>query len=155
MAEVIIDRFPRVDVQVGDIQNPTEYPDEYFDRILAIHVLEHLPDLPNALKEIYRILKKGGTLSVVIPCEGGLAYLFARQISTARIFKKQFGDRGISYQWLMRKTEHINMPSEILEELRKLFLIKKKRFFPFSVPLVFCNLCIGLHLKKKQEIEKC
>jgi ubiquinone/menaquinone biosynthesis C-methylase UbiE len=149
MVKVIIDRFPQVDVHIGDIQKKTEYPDEYFDRILAIHVLEHLPDLPNALNEVFRILKKRGIFSVVIPCEGGLAYTFARQISTVRIFNKKFGDRGINYHWLMRKTEHINQPKEIMEELKMVFLIEKDDYFPLKVPLVFCNLCIGLHLRKK------
>jgi ubiquinone/menaquinone biosynthesis C-methylase UbiE len=34
------------------------FEDGYFDRVIAIHVLEHLPDLPRALREISRLMKK-------------------------------------------------------------------------------------------------
>jgi ubiquinone/menaquinone biosynthesis C-methylase UbiE len=149
MAEVIVRRFPHVAVKIGDIQSKTGYPDDEFDRILAIHVLEHLPDLPSALSEICRILKPEGFLTAVIPCEGGLAYALAREISTVRLFDKQFSDRGVSYRWLVRKTEHINTPNEILEELKERFTIVQRSYFPLKIPFVFCNLCIGLHMKKK------
>ena len=32
--------------------------DGYFDRILAVHVLEHLPNLPAAIRECYRLCNK-------------------------------------------------------------------------------------------------
>lgn len=82
--------FPGARVQAGDCQERLPYDDEYFDRVLAIHVLEHLPNLPAALKEIKRILKPGGVLSVVIPCEGGLAYTLARNISARPHFEKKY-----------------------------------------------------------------
>lgn len=44
-----------------------------FDRALAIHVLEHLPDLPSAVAELRRVLGPSGRLVPVIPYEGGLA----------------------------------------------------------------------------------
>jgi ubiquinone/menaquinone biosynthesis C-methylase UbiE len=114
------------------------------------NALEHLPDLPSALSEAFRIIKKQGVFSVVIPCEGGLAYSFARQISTVRIFNRKFGDRGVNYHWLMRKTEHINQPWEILKEIERKFFIDKVSYFPLKIPFVFCNLCIGLNLQKKE-----
>ena len=138
-------KFPSITPHLGDIQKKTEFHDEQFDRILAIHVLEHLPDLPSALMEVYRILKYDGKFTVVLPCEGGLAYRFARYVSSSRIFQKKF---EMKYDWLMR-SEHLNQPYEIIEELKKEFTIIKKTFFPFVLPLVFCNLCIGLDLKKR------
>ena len=39
------------------------------DRVLAIHVLEHLPDLPRAVAEMHRLCNKAtGKLYVVLPC---------------------------------------------------------------------------------------
>jgi len=46
------------------------YKDETFDMIIIIDVLEHILDIKSALKEIYRVLKKGGELYCNIPCEG-------------------------------------------------------------------------------------
>jgi len=146
MANVLRERFPVVNVSVGDIQKKTPYNDMQFDRIIAIHVLEHLPDLPNALDEIHRLLKADGNFTVVIPCEGGLAYSIARKISGERAFKKKF---NMEYDWLI-KTEHLNQPNEVLYEIKKKFSIIKKSYFPLVIPLSFCNLCIGLNMVKNE-----
>jgi SAM-dependent methyltransferase len=76
--KTIAQRFPQVKTICGDIEKRLPLEDESFDRIVAIHVLEHLRNLPQALVEIYRLIKPTGYFSVVIPCEGGLAYSFAR-----------------------------------------------------------------------------
>ena len=63
MAAILRERHPAVEVVVADCQRPIPFPDASFDRVLAIHVLEHLPDLPAALAEIRRVLKPDGRLS--------------------------------------------------------------------------------------------
>ncbi len=143
MAEAIRSRFPKVRTFVGDIESGLNVSDGYYDRIVAIHVLEHLPDLPRALSEIHRLLeKKKGVFSVVIPCEGGLGYTLARMVSSARIFKKRYGQ---SYSWFIRR-EHINSAREIVAELRARFVVQHSHFFPLHLPLVDSNLCLGLTL---------
>ena len=79
----------RKDIHViqGDCQQELGFPDEFFERILAIHVLEHLPNLPATIAEAYRVCAKDGVFSVVIPCEGGLAYGLARRLSAPAHFK--------------------------------------------------------------------
>jgi ubiquinone/menaquinone biosynthesis C-methylase UbiE len=134
-----------VQVVIGDIQQKTSFESEQFDRILASHVLEHLPNLPEALKEIHRLLKPDGIFSAVIPCEGGLANSCVRFVTSRRAFTKKFKMR---YGWLIR-SEHVNQCDEILEEINRFFHFQKRSFFPLKVPFVFCNLCIGLILKKK------
>ena len=90
MAAEIRRRFPRVQARVGDCQERLDFADGSFDRILAIHVLEHLPNLPATVREMHRLCRPGtGILSVVIPCEGSLAYSLARKISAQRIFEKR------------------------------------------------------------------
>ena len=44
------------------------------------------------------------------------------------------------------KREHINLPDEIQAELAPYFEVRERSFFPLGVPLMFCNLCIGLAL---------
>ncbi len=46
MAAEIRKNFPRVQAIVGDCQARLDFPDGFFDRVLAVHVLEHLPNLP-------------------------------------------------------------------------------------------------------------
>jgi len=141
MADRIKERFPVVQICVGDCQGQLDFREGYFDRILAVHVLEHLPNLPAALDEIYRLSnKKTGTLSVVIPCEGGLAYAVARRISAQRIFERRY---KMSYDWFYKR-EHINFPAEIQEEISRKFEISSSTFFPLRIPSVSMNLCIGI-----------
>jgi ubiquinone/menaquinone biosynthesis C-methylase UbiE len=147
MSAAIRERFPRIQTITGDCQAQLPNPDGYFDRILAIHVLEHLPNLPAAVREMYRVCNKtSGVFSIVIPCEGGLAYSLARRVSAQRIFEKRYKQ---SYKWFIER-EHVNRPHEILEELNPYFTISHRQFFPFRfIPAVWCNLVIGLTLKPR------
>jgi len=140
MVDVFVKQFPEVKIIVADCQKKMDFEDNFFDRILAIHILEHLPNLPNAIKELHRLCdKKRGVLQIVIPCEGSFAYSLARKISAQRIFESRYKQR---YQWLIER-EHINQPWEILEELNKYFILNSSQYFPLRVKLEFCNLCIG------------
>lgn len=142
MAAEIRRRYPGISVVNGDCQRSLPFDDEFFDRVVAIHVLEHLPDLPAALREIRRTLKPDGELCAVIPCEGGLAYGLARFISSRRLFEKRY---RMSYDFCIR-SEHVNQAMEILEELALLFEIRDRSFFPLKIPSVTMNLVIGLSL---------
>jgi ubiquinone/menaquinone biosynthesis C-methylase UbiE len=147
MAIEIRRRFPRVKAIVGDCQSRLAFPDGYFDRYIAVHVLEHLPNLPACLKEAYRLLnKERGQMLVVIPCEGSPAYSFARKISAERVYNRHF--KG-GYTWLISR-EHINRPHEIFAELDPYFTVEKKVLFPLPfLPFVFNNLCIGISLRPR------
>lgn len=146
LAEPIKEKYPSVKILIGDIQERLEVPDGYFDRVLAIHVLEHLPKLPNALDEIHRILSPDGWFSVLIPADPGFAYNLARNISARRIFEQRYKQ---SYDWFIA-CEHINAPDEILGELKKRFDIVQSSYFPLVVPVIPLNLVIGLTLRKRQ-----
>jgi phosphatidylethanolamine/phosphatidyl-N-methylethanolamine N-methyltransferase len=115
-----------------------------FDRIVVVHVLEHLPGLPAALDEVRRVLKPGGLLSVVLPCDPGLAYAFARKISAERIFRQRY---HLPYGWLIRR-EHINSPDEILSLLAERFAEIDRAYFPLRIPIAHLNLCIGVTLRR-------
>ncbi len=43
------------------------FKDSYFDKIILTEVLEHVEDDLKVLKEIYRVLKKGGLLIITVP----------------------------------------------------------------------------------------
>lgn len=49
-----------------DIIN-TKFPNNSFDFILCIHVLEHIEDDIRAMMEIHRILRKGGKAIIMVP----------------------------------------------------------------------------------------
>jgi SAM-dependent methyltransferase len=148
MADRIKERFPEVQTCVADCQKRLDFRAGFFDRILAVHVLEHLPNLPAAISEMYRLCnKESGVFSVVIPCEGSPAYTFARRISAQRLFEKRYQQ---PYRWLIER-EHLNKPHEILVELRRYFNIGHRSFFPIPIPVIACNLCIGLTLQPRKQ----
>jgi SAM-dependent methyltransferase len=145
-AVAIKKRRPLCHTVIGDCQNGIPFPDGYFDRILTIHVLEHLHNLPSALEEIKRVMKKDGQFCVVIPCEGEMFYSMCRAVSTKRMFEKKYKQ---DFDWLI-KSEHLNCVSELLEEIPKHFTVINSAYFPFFFPILQINLCIGLTLKKTE-----
>lgn len=141
--------YPNVHAFVGDCQKRQPFPDGYFDRIIAIHVLEHLPDLPAAIRELHRLCDpKNGILQVVIPCEGSLAYGIARRISAQRIFEKRYRQ---PYDWFISR-EHINLPGEIVEELAPFFSLSRRTYFPLPLPVLACNLCIAFTSRPRSTV---
>lgn len=145
LLKILKEEHPEAKTVHGDCEKDFIFENNFFDRIIAIHVLEHLPNLPHTLLEVSRVLKKDGLFQVVIPCEGSFAYTIARKISAERIFKKRY---KTDYSWFIN-SEHINKPYEIFNELRKNFIIINKFYFPIPIQFEFFNLCIGINLKIK------
>ncbi|MCX7838302.1 MAG: methyltransferase domain-containing protein [Anaerolineae bacterium] len=52
------------------------FPDAAFDAVIANHVLYHIPDIPRALGEIHRVLKRGGTLFAATNGTGNMRELY-------------------------------------------------------------------------------
>lgn len=132
----------RVRMVAADAEQGIPFQSRSFDRVLAIHVLEHLANLPAALDEIVRVMKPKATLTVVIPCEGGLGYTIGRNVSVRPIFERKFGK---NYDWMIAY-DHVNTARDVLGELRNRFKVTRRTYFPLKVPLVDANLCIGLDL---------
>ena len=148
MAQRLRQACPKIQVCLGDCQKRLDFPDGHFDRILAVHVLEHLPDLPAAIREMYRLCdKSSGLFSIVIPCEGSLAYSIAREISAKRLFQKRYHR---PYHLFISR-EHINLPWEVLGEIAPYFTLIHSTYFPIPNHLEFCNLFIGATFQPKAQ----
>lgn len=147
MAAAIRQRWPQVNTVVGDCQQPLDFPEGFFDRYIAVHVLEHLPNLPAAIREAHRLLnKETGRMLIVVPTEGSPAYSLARRISAERLWRRHY---DAPYAEFYRR-EHINRIPEILSELDAWFTIERRGCFPFPfLPFHFCNLCIGYVLRPR------
>jgi SAM-dependent methyltransferase len=61
---------PLADVKL-DIQH-VPFDKDTFDVVICNHVLEHVPDDRQAMREIYRILKPGGFAILQVPMDPGL-----------------------------------------------------------------------------------
>jgi predicted SAM-dependent methyltransferase len=61
------DLFPKDATIVKVDATAISYQDNTFDLVIANHILEHIPDYQKALREIYRVMKPGGTAILQTP----------------------------------------------------------------------------------------
>ena len=74
-----------------DIQN-IQYPNDYFDFIYCSHVLEHVPDDHKAVKELYRVLRPGGTALIMVPIKHSLKETYEdKSINTQELIINHYG----------------------------------------------------------------
>jgi SAM-dependent methyltransferase len=66
--EIPAERFVKVDF-VGDLDNDglRQFPDGAFDFVVINHVLEHVANPVKAVREVFRICRKGGIVIIAIP----------------------------------------------------------------------------------------
>ena len=146
MARMITRQFKGAKVKVADCQKRMPFAAQSFERIIAIHVLEHLPNLPAFLSEAHRLLQRpAGRLLVVIPCEGGWGYELARAVTSKAQYEKRY---KLPYAQHIKR-DHINSAAEVREELAKLFSVEQQEWWPLRLPSVHLNLCLGLTLKPR------
>lgn len=63
-----VDTYPLTpSVVKADVETGLPFPDEFFDTILASHILEHVIHFDKAWNEIHRVLKTNGTIEIVVP----------------------------------------------------------------------------------------
>lgn len=151
LLDVVAANYPNLDIINADCQEKLPFKSNHFKRIIAMHVLEHLPNLPAAIAEIHRVLSKDdGVFQVVLPCEGGLAYSIARKLSSERMFNKRYSTMRYSK---FIQSEHLSSIEEVVCELMKKFDIVSSRYYPFFIPIVNVNLQVGFCLKPKKNAD--
>jgi len=64
---VVEARIRGVKTFLGDLNRPFDFPDGFFDVVIANQVIEHIYDTDNFVREIYRVLKKGGYAVISTP----------------------------------------------------------------------------------------
>lgn len=61
---------PRAEAFVQSADDLSLFPDREFSAVVALHLLEHLPDPAHTLHEVHRILKDGGVFLFATPNPG-------------------------------------------------------------------------------------
>jgi ubiquinone/menaquinone biosynthesis C-methylase UbiE len=116
------------------------YEDASFDRLIAAHVLEHLPEPHRALKEWRRVVRPGGAISILIPTDPGFAWRMGRHFGPRR----QAMARGLPYDYIMAR-EHVNACVNLLALIRHYFPERSEHWWPFRLPSVDLNLLVAIH----------
>lgn len=118
------------------------YEDNYFDRVVAVHVLEHIYKPHLAIKEWMRVLKEGGTLSILIPTDPGLAWRLGRNLGP----RKNAIAKGMAYDYVMAR-EHVNPCNNLMAFLRHYFTEYTECWWPTPIPHYDFNLFYAFHAR--------
>lgn len=118
------------------------YSDNSFDRLIATHVLEHLPDPVQVLKEWNRVVRPGGVISIVLPCDPGMLWRLGRSLGPRRNAKRL----GIAYDYL-QAAEHINSIFNLVVFIRHHFNDVSEQWYPARIPAPDLNLFYICHIK--------
>lgn len=118
------------------------FPDQFCDRFIATHVLEHLLNPHEILREWVRVIKPGGTLSLLLPCDPGMAWRLGRTL----VVRKNYAKDNIPYDYWMAR-EHVNPINNLIAFIEYYFAEKKVRWYPFPIPSIDMNLFYVCHIK--------
>lgn len=70
MIEIARTKHPQEKFETTDLENLSEFSDNYFDRIISLETLEHVPKPLVFLKELHRVLRPDGLLIMSLPPRG-------------------------------------------------------------------------------------
>ena len=123
------------------------YPSNYFDAITCLDVLEHIPDVEFFIREVKRVLKKGGVFFGAIPCEGQ-PYTFSWMFSKLGFWQNltfkhvghihpEFTHKNVIKLFTKRKFEVVD--KRFSERLPVQFL----RYTQFMLPKELLELIVG------------
>lgn len=132
----------RVVLQKADCTR-LDVADNSYDRLIATHVLEHVPRPHEVLQEWARVVRPGGTLSIVLPCDPGTAWRLGRHFGPRASAKK----RNIDYDYVMA-LEHINSITNLVAITRHHFANRHEMWWPLRIPSSDLNLIFAVNIVK-------
>ena len=90
--------------------NSIDFADSTFDRLVATCLLMHLEDPLNGLLEWRRLVKPGGVLDILVPCDPGIAVRLYRTFVSRRKAQKL----GFEYFDLVNALDHLHPVSSLI-----------------------------------------
>lgn len=141
----------KIKIEFADIEN-LPYKDGEFDRVVITCVLHHLRDIPRALKEIRRVVKCDGLISIYLPSDPGLFYRIVRRVAMLRKNTISLPSGEKVNRRILNAVEHTNHIQSIRDLIE--FIFKEdtisKSIFPFKVNLWNINLFYVYQIKKNE-----
>ena len=128
--------------------NNLPFEDNFFDRIIISHCLEHIDNPEKFLFEMMSKLKEGGVLSISLPTDPGLLWRLGRLFIKYFIVKKTYNISKEEYEYI-NATEHINSIFNLISLIKYNFRNKtEERWLPFRIKLLDINLFYNVHITK-------
>jgi len=118
------------------------FSDAFCDRLIATHVLEHLYHPHEVLREWARVVKPGGIISLILPCDPGLAWRLGRYAA----IRGKHNAAGIPYDYWMAR-EHVNPINNLVSFIRYYFPVCEEKWYPALIPSIDLNLFYICHIR--------
>lgn len=106
----------RVRFEVADVEN-LPYPDSSIDRVVLTCVLHHVTDVHRALVSIRRVVRPQGLVSVMLPCDPGLAYRIAKTVGPYRSLRKLGSEISAQFCHYQQHRNHFPGISAAIKEV--------------------------------------
>lgn len=116
----------------------SEVPEQRYDAIISIAVLEHLTELPYVVARCGLLLSPDGQIKAGIPSEGGFLWSLGWRSTTGLSFRLR---TGLSYEPYMRH-EHVNVADEIVAVVQYFF--ENVAILRFPLPTRNLSLYTGI-----------
>ena len=123
-------KVPKIEFQVADVHK-LPFNNDFFDRTIATCLLHHLHNPIEALMEIRRVTNNGGVVSLLVPCDPGLAYRVAKKVGPNRKWRNS----GITHPDFYHYEQHRNHFPGIFSKIEEVFKSDsvKSRYWPLRV----------------------
>jgi phosphatidylethanolamine/phosphatidyl-N-methylethanolamine N-methyltransferase len=123
--------------EIADVQN-LPFQNDLFDRTISTCLLHHLDDPKKALEEMRRVTAHNGLISILVPCDPGLAYRLAKRLGPARKWKAA----GIPNPSFYHYAQHRNHFPGIASIIQEVFNLDKTttHYWPFGIKSWNVNL---------------
>lgn len=125
------------------------FPDGHFDRSVHTCLLHHLGDPESALREMKRVVRSGGIVSIYLPNDPGFIYRLVQQATTGRLQRRVLKSQEYSIsEGYLRALEHPNHYLAINEMILEVFKSDeiKRTNFPFRVASFNFNFFSVFHI---------
>ena len=129
--------------------NKIPFKNNFFDRIIISHVLEHIPDPESYLNQMFKLLKKNGIISIALPSDPGILWRLGRFFLKIIKVKKILNITNEEYDYMIA-TEHINSIFNLISIIKYKYQknIVRENYLPFKVKSLDLNLFYNVTLKK-------
>ena len=128
--------------------NKIPFQNNFFDRIIMSHVLEHIINPEEFIFDVMSKLKKGGVLSIALPTDPGLLWRSGRMFSKIFSINSTLNISPEKYDYINAK-DHVNSIYSLYSIIR--YHYKKKlieQYLPFGIKFFDLNLFYNVHIIK-------
>ncbi len=137
---------PKIKFQLGDVEK-LPFKDRTYDRIISTCVFHHLNDPIQGLQEIRRVVRIGGHISILLPCDPGIMYRALRRLTTLRTARRY---NLLDEVQLVHALEHQNHFLSLRILINWVFKsdVIKNTFLPFYIPSYNLNAITVIKIRR-------